>query len=84
MIGVAGLRVTVDGTVGGTGGGATGPVDILLVGLSSWTWVAAGFPKSASNDEAASSSSLELKAPNEISISSKSSLSDSVEHWGYA
>ena len=88
MIGVAGLRVTVDGTVGGTGGGTTGPVDILLVELSSWTWVAAaegaGFPKSASNDEAASSSSLGLKEPNEISICSESSLSDSVEHWGYA
>jgi hypothetical protein len=80
MIGVAGLW----GTVGVT----PGPDDILLVELSAWTWTVAadgaGFPKSASNDEAASSSSIGLRVPNEISMSSISSLSDSVEHWGYA
>ena len=69
MIGVAGLWVTV--------GGTPGPVDILLLVVELSAWI----PKSASSD-AASSSSIGSKVPNEISISSISSLSDSVEHLG--
>jgi hypothetical protein len=52
MMGIDGLWVTV--------GGTSGPSDILLLGeLGAWTAAVAadgaGFPKSASNDEAASS-----------------------------
>lgn len=51
-MGIAGLWVT----------GTPGPGDILLGKLGAWTAAVAadgaGFPKSASNDEAASSSSI--------------------------
>ena len=64
MIGVAGWRVTV----------GVAPVAILLLVVAA---DGAGLPKSASSDEA-SSSSIRLKE-NKISISS---WSDSVENWG--
>ena len=72
MVGVAGLWVTV--------GDTPGPGDILLVVAADGV----GLPKSASSDEAVSSSSMGSEGTKEISISSISSLSDSVEHWGYA